>query len=94
VVAWAEAGDGWVVSRGWQAIGLGRPRPCKGNVRARLGRMGIQQSILRNHPNLSNPRVGGSNPPGRDEPPDFVPNSSSPPAPTLVAKEGLPYFLI
>jgi len=43
--------------------------PCirKGNVRAILGKPLIYLCISRLDHNLSNPRVGGSNPPGRDE---------------------------
>ena len=51
--------------------GLGRiglliePCICKGNVRARCWISLFYQSIYRLDPNLSNPLVGGSNPPGR-----------------------------
>ena len=42
--------------------------PCirKGNVRADKGIPSVYKCISRLDPNLSNPRVGGSNPPGRD----------------------------
>ena len=42
-----------------------QPSTRKGNVRATSRMHTIQKSNYTNDPNLSNPRVGGSNPPGR-----------------------------
>ena len=62
-------GDGeWGVVVGLGKIGLLiEPCICKGNVRAKWWESLFYQSIYRLDPNLSNPRVGGSNPPGRVE---------------------------
>ena len=63
-------GDGeWgVVVGGLGMIGLLiEPCICKGNVRAKVWESLFYKSIYRLNPNLSNPLVGGSNPPGRDE---------------------------
>ena len=63
-------GDGSGVWWWWGLSKIGlliEPCICKGNVRAKWWESLFYQSIYRLDPNLSNPRVGGSNPPGRVE---------------------------
>jgi len=67
ITRWGDGEWGVVGLRQGRLSLLIEPHIRKGNVRADKGIPSVYKSISRLDPNLSNPRVGGSNPPGRVE---------------------------